>query len=247
MGVRGGEGGCREGLSRLAALMWVSAMALGLLLGVAPAATAGGLTSVLVVSPASGETASLYYSDRRYGVLERLLGTPGEGRAAKPPEADLVRSRQINVTWLAHDISPVRVDRIHLGSKSPDVWIHTSATPPEWNGTWHRSLQPDVLRTLLDELGVMGQDVDPEQAGTVPAAGDDTRWENGPTAKAAGRRTTGAGTAPWSDGSGWWWTLPGLGAGIALGYGGALLIRRAAARHESGPPREEPRQELIDL
>ncbi|WP_425276354.1 hypothetical protein [Streptomyces carpinensis] len=42
------------------------------------------------------------------------------------------------------------------------------------------------------------------------------------------------------------WAAAGLGAGI----GGSLLlhrIRRAAARREAGPPREEPRQQLIDL
>ncbi|MEW1826376.1 hypothetical protein [Streptomyces sp. NPDC088196] len=36
-------------------------------------------------------------------------------------------------------------------------------------------------------------------------------------------------------------------AGVAVGVGGTLLIRRAAARREAGPPREKPRQELIDL
>lgn len=36
-------------------------------------------------------------------------------------------------------------------------------------------------------------------------------------------------------------------ARLALGVGGTLPIRRAAARREAGPPREEPRQELIDL
>jgi hypothetical protein len=35
--------------------------------------------------------------------------------------------------------------------------------------------------------------------------------------------------------------------GLAAGAGGTLLIRRAAARREAGPPREEPRQALIDL
>ncbi|MDC0765891.1 hypothetical protein [Streptomyces sp. HD] len=34
---------------------------------------------------------------------------------------------------------------------------------------------------------------------------------------------------------------------VVTGVGGTLLIRRAAARQEAGPPREEPRQGLIDL
>ncbi|MFF4348104.1 hypothetical protein [Streptomyces sp. NPDC001530] len=43
------------------------------------------------------------------------------------------------------------------------------------------------------------------------------------------------------------WAIPGLAAGLALGAGGALLIRRAAARREAAGPPREPRQELIDL
>ncbi|MET9758374.1 hypothetical protein ABZ016_04865 [Streptomyces sp. NPDC006372] len=43
------------------------------------------------------------------------------------------------------------------------------------------------------------------------------------------------------------WAAAGLAAGLAAGVGGTLLTRRAAARREAGPPREEPRQELIDL
>jgi len=44
-----------------------------------------------------------------------------------------------------------------------------------------------------------------------------------------------------------WWALPGLAVGLVAGAGGTFLIRRAAARQGAGPPREEPRQELIDL
>ncbi|MEU1044928.1 hypothetical protein ABZ400_07220 [Streptomyces sp. NPDC005897] len=40
-----------------------------------------------------------------------------------------------------------------------------------------------------------------------------------------------------------WWAAAGLGAGVA----GTLLVRRAAARYRAGPPRGEPRRELIDL
>ncbi|MFI8229640.1 hypothetical protein ACIGDI_12465 [Streptomyces sp. NPDC085900] len=43
------------------------------------------------------------------------------------------------------------------------------------------------------------------------------------------------------------WALSGLGAGLVAGVGGTVLMRRAAARRGAGPPREEPRQELIDL
>ncbi|MFE1946551.1 hypothetical protein [Streptomyces massasporeus] len=43
------------------------------------------------------------------------------------------------------------------------------------------------------------------------------------------------------------WAVTAGALGLAAGAGGTLLIRRAAARREAGPPREEPRQVLIDL
>ncbi|MEU6176725.1 hypothetical protein [Streptomyces coeruleorubidus] len=43
------------------------------------------------------------------------------------------------------------------------------------------------------------------------------------------------------------WAVTAGALGLAIGAGGTLLIRRAAARREAGPPREEPRQVLIDL
>ncbi|MFH9889391.1 hypothetical protein ACH4OQ_06345 [Streptomyces luteogriseus] len=43
------------------------------------------------------------------------------------------------------------------------------------------------------------------------------------------------------------WAVAAGALGLAAGAGGTLLVRRAAARREAGPPREEPRQVLIDL
>jgi hypothetical protein len=43
------------------------------------------------------------------------------------------------------------------------------------------------------------------------------------------------------------WAIPGLAAGLVIGVGGTLVIRRAAARQEAAGPPREPRQELIDL
>jgi hypothetical protein len=230
---------------------WV--VALTLLVWGAPPATAGGLTSVLVVSPESMETASLYYSDSAYQRLERLLGggpdggTDGgtdSGTTIKPPEANLIEARQINVTWLAHDISPVRIDRIHLASDGPEAWIHTSRTPPDWNGTWHRSPQPEALRALLDELGVTGEAVDPETIGAQPPAGGSAP---GPEDGQPVTEPRTAATPPAAGDQDWWWALPGLALGLIAGYAGSLLIRRAATRQKAGPPRGQPRQELIDL
>ncbi|WP_405732356.1 hypothetical protein OG885_17740 [Streptomyces sp. NBC_00028] len=245
----GWRGGCR----RLTAVAGVSAAALGLTLGSAGSAAAGGPTSVLIVSPESAETASLYHSDREYGVLERLLGAPGTGTADKPPEADLIVGPQLNVTWMVHDVSPWRVDRVYPAKGSEAVWIHTAANlNASANGTWHRARQPAVLRDLLKDLGVMGKATDGDFAVEYPPPWDTAEGLEGadgtgvgatpspdPTLAAASARSSGPG-----DGTtDWWWALPG----IAAGAGGTLLIRRAAARQKAGPPREEPRQELIDL
>ncbi|MFJ7177038.1 hypothetical protein ACIQXA_11665 [Streptomyces massasporeus] len=43
------------------------------------------------------------------------------------------------------------------------------------------------------------------------------------------------------------WAVAAGALGLAAGAGGTLLTRRAAARREAGPPREEPRQVLIGL
>jgi len=95
---------------------------------------------------------------------------------------------------------------------------------------------------------------------------DDIRWHRAPRsvfvqleqervlaglAKSAASGGPGDGSAE-QGGGGWdtgrvWWAVPGLGMGLVIGAGGTLLIRRAAARPGAGPPREEPRQELIDL
>ncbi|PWI17597.1 hypothetical protein DI272_28100 [Streptomyces sp. Act143] len=204
---------------------------------------------MLIVSPESAETASLYHSDKEYGTLERLLGEPGTGTASKPPEADLVAGPQINVTWMLHDVTPWRVDRVYAAGKSEAVWIHTAANlDSSTNGTWHRAQRPAVLRELLKDLGVMGKPTDGDYPveypppwdmyGTAAAAPEATRSTDPALAAAPADRESGSG-----DGTDWWWALPGLAAGV----GGTLLIRRAADRQEAGPPREEPRQELIDL
>ncbi|XES00762.1 hypothetical protein HEP87_60785 [Streptomyces sp. S1D4-11] len=41
--------------------------------------------------------------------------------------------------------------------------------------------------------------------------------------------------------------LPWLGAGLLLGVGGTVLVRRAATRRDGAGPPREPRHELIDL
>jgi hypothetical protein len=237
------------------------AAALGLTLGSAGSASAGGPTSVLIVSPGSGETASLYHSDQRYGELEQQLGAPGSWTAEKPAAPDTVLGAQINVTWMLHDVTPWRVDRVHLAAGSKDVWIHTAENlDRSTNGAWHRAEHPTELRDLLDGLGVKGEasgggsavDYPPPwdmygtdaEAGTGTAPADDTDAAD-PSPAAASAQRPGSG-----DGTDWWWALPGLAAGAVL----ALVLRPFATRLPGVPSLQRwrlrepgPRQELRDL
>ena len=240
--IERGKGGCRGRVASAAGLGTV--MALTLLLWDAPSASAGGPTSVLVVATATSEAAGLTYFDDKYNDLERLLGRPGVGSRTKAPETGLVGARQINVTWLLHDVDPWRLNQVYVDTDSTAVWIHTATDlPRSRNGYWHRAEQPTALRALLKELGVMGRSLTrtPAEAGT---AGPDARPDAGPGPS----RAEAAAASPSPDGdSGWSRATAGLAAGLALGAGGSVLIRRAAARREAGPPHGEPRQELIDL
>ncbi|OSP40801.1 hypothetical protein B7767_24350 [Streptomyces sp. 13-12-16] len=249
--MRGWKGRIRQ----LTAGMGALTAALALMVWGAAPASAGGPTSVLVVSPGSEETASLYYSDAEYGQLERLLGPSDRGTRDKPPEADLASVRLINVSWMLHDVTPWRVDRVFLGSIEEDVWIHTAAKLPETpNGVWHRAEDPSDLHKLLYGLGVMSH-----TTGTDPAPDIyPVPWETETTGATAGSGTPGSGAeqdaaadsrtraaSGAGDGTDWWWAIPGMVAGAAL----ALVLRPYVTRWPPIRRRKDdpgPRQELLD-
>ncbi|MBO0517412.1 hypothetical protein J0695_37490, partial [Streptomyces beijiangensis] len=108
----------------------------------APSAVAGGPTSVLIVSPESARTASLYYADKDYETLTELLAAPGSGGGmTEPPSLGAaMEARRINVTWMAHDVSPWRLDQVYVRPGSDTVWIHTSDIAPSFlTGSWHEA------------------------------------------------------------------------------------------------------------
>lgn len=86
---------------------------------------------------------------------------------------------------------------------------------------------------------------------SVDVNDDDIRWHRAPRAVfdqlARGPLLGPAPTGPTGDRSRWS-AVPGLVAGLVLGALGTTLLRREAARHEPGPPRERgSRQDLIDV
>ncbi|MBT2396594.1 hypothetical protein [Streptomyces sp. ISL-100] len=261
-------------LRRLAALAGV---VLAMILLGASRAAAGGPTSVLVVSPDSGQAASLYHTAARYQELAKHLG-PGEahGVRKRPLEIDGAVDeggtwRRLTVTWLRHDVSVWRVDRVHLPKQGGPIWVSTQTegqlVPAE---RWHLADEPAKLRALLDRLGVLGK------AGAVGAAGVGgggfppdfvsrseaeereseaaVREDAEPEAASPGAAESGV-AAPGRSGdragsADWWWPIPGLAAGALIGFAGVTLVRRGTARREPGhqdPGPPGPRRQLIDM
>ncbi|MFF3321468.1 hypothetical protein [Streptomyces sp. NPDC002889] len=234
----------------------------------APAAVAGGPTSVLITSPESEEAAGLYYSDGDYESLKALLGVNDDrrdtsgGPDSQPSLDRAAGMRQLNVTWMVHDVQPWRLDQVYVGER-PDqaIWIHTSMDTGTRQGTWHRAPAPRVLHELLAKLGVLGKAVhDIDESGLLPGSDQDqdatsadtdpkertTAEEQQPVTASGGdtdaRAKAGAAT-------GWWWAIPGLAAGAVVG----LALRPLAARLPRPPfggrgkERESgPRRQLLD-
>lgn len=232
-------------------------------------AVAGGATSVLLVSPESAEATALHHSDKRYRELELLLPELGEaGRAEPDAEAELDGRRHINITWMAHDVHPWRLDRIYPNSGSGGLWIQMTADPPSTKSRWHKAESPAALLRLLKSLGLMGPLSRDATGGIHPEAVEDSSatqeeaTSGTPAGESAGTGEDGTRIAPMSSaGPGltenWWWAMPGLAAGALL----ALLLRPLAPRLRTStssrglaamtfrrrPGEEAPRQELRDL
>lgn len=211
------------------------------LVGAGPA-TAGGPTSVMLVAPESGKAAAIYTSSPDYGTLDTSIG-PVAGVSDPPAQADVEGSgrRTITVTWLIHDVSVWRVDFVYLDAAG-GPWIHSRRAGdtglPE-RGVWHHAAQPKILEALLDRMGLLSPDkglgvsapdypLGSEEVPAVPSPA--------PTAAAAPAAADGP--------TDWWLSLPGLGAGLALGCAGTLLASRLISRRTPRDP--GPRQELVD-
>ncbi|SPF02359.1 hypothetical protein [Streptomyces sp. MA5143a] len=249
--------GSRRLVATVGALLTALLTALALVLLGAPPSAAGGPTSVLLASPTSRRTASLYSTDKAYIRLQELMGPAAfglDGGRGKPPmpEEELAEASDdmINVTWMIHDVSPWRMDRVYPSLPSTkDVWIHTttSAGDPgtdaaaESHGVWHKAKDSEELRQVLTWLGVLGEESagtargelpSPPAPGTAGAGSDATNEGDAGSASEAGLADQAR------------WAIPALALGAALGSTVTVLLHRAAARRATGP--RGPRQELLD-
>ncbi len=152
----------------------------------------------------------------------------------------------------------------------PAAWVEGRHPPVRitvvWGlsgiGGWPETRRPpggDVAIERQDQL-VVAEDGTPwVRSDPAPEVeDDDIRWHRAPRSVFERLDRAGllggpvSGAAPEADGCGpagdaVWWAIPGLAVGFAAGVGGTVAIRRAAARSGAGPPREGPRQQLIDL
>ncbi|MEV6478771.1 hypothetical protein [Streptomyces sp. NPDC051576] len=187
----------------------------------------------MVVAGATGRTEVSHSGESSFARLWTLLQPTYTGTERVPPgwEAGRYPAVRITVVW---------------GLSGVGGWPRTSRAPGG-----------DVAVEREDQLFVAPDGTPWVRTDPAPAvADDDIRWHRAPRSVFARWERAGlpgeAGTDAGASASGrksvelagpvWW-----AAAGVAVGVGGTLLIRRAAARREAGPPREEPRQELIDL
>lgn len=197
-------------MRRIVLTLLLALLAAGLL--PAPPAVAGGPTSVMISAPGRA-AAGLYYADADYQRLSELvMGVGGDGSSHE-------RGDYVTLTWLIHDVTPWRVDRVYRG-EGGTAWVSTRedvgggdlwAAEP----VWHRA-DPALLR-LLGRLLADGD------AGTADRAAVAT-----PAVTASGPTTRPVGS------------LGGLAVGLVAGAALVLGIQRVRARGRAEGPSTAP-------
>ncbi len=226
--------------ARLAAILAVVCA-----IGVAAAGTAsaGGPTSVLLASPYADSAAGLYVTDTDYTQLSDLLGgsdvpTP----ATEQHPATAAGAPYVTATWLIHDVSVWRIDRIFF--VGDEVWVvsETSFGDPaggpltgdgmypnqtgDAGAVWHRPTDAAALTALLAAHGLtVGATHPAGAAATTGTAADAPATQDGQGPAAASTQ-------------GWPWGIGGLVAGLVIG---AVFVRFVLTRRTEPEPAEPAR------
>ncbi|GAQ51573.1 hypothetical protein [Streptomyces acidiscabies] len=177
-------------------------------------------------------------------------GTSGQTLAVRSREADFDRLWELlDPTYTGTVRVPVGWDAGHCPAvRFTVVWGRSGV------GGWPQDNRPpggDVAVDQVDQVVLAGDGTPWVRRDVAPEVEDaDVRWHPAPRPaydrwEREGGFTGVAASTPGS-GSGGGWLVPG-GVGVALGAGGMLLVRRVAGRRGGGPPRDGPRQELIEL
>ncbi|MFK4144249.1 hypothetical protein [Streptomyces sp. NPDC004065] len=197
--------------------------------GAAPGAAPGRCAEpdvAVVTYTATGRTAAWHSGETEFDALRGVLD-PAYPATERVPQA-----------WTEGRHPPVRIT-VLWGLTGVGGWPQTNRAP----GGDVAMLRQDQLFVAEDGTPWVRTDPAPD----LPD--DDIRWHRAPRRffdladhdGLLGRPPVTAG----GDGTRErvWWAAAGAAAGIA----GSVLVRRAAGRRGDGPPRREPRQELIDL
>ncbi|MGC9535381.1 hypothetical protein [Streptomyces sp. UG1] len=195
-----------------------------------------------VIAGGTGRTAAMRSGETAFARLWQLLQPTYVGTERVPEDWDEGRYPPIRMTVVwgltgvggwpqtnrapGGDVAVQRLDQLFV-AEDGTPWVRSDLAPDVEDDDirWHRAPRSVFERLDLARL-VGGSEGEADVVAAGTAAGDG--W-----------------SGPVPDGAGW--GLAGLAVGFATGVGGTLLIRRAADRQGAGPPREGPRQELIDL
>ena len=184
-------------------------------------AWAGGPTSVLMVDPTSGNAAALHTSNPRYQQLVDAIGAydAPAGPTAPPTSvpADCFGC-EIRLTWLIHDMSVWRIDRVFL-TTNDGIWVGTVSNSEGGDiynkaAHWQRPHDPKALLALLRSSGVV----------STNGSATSTPVTSTPAASTAEQATASGGGGPGAP-----LGLVALGSGIVgvvVGLIGSRLIRR---------------------
>ncbi|MFJ8634385.1 hypothetical protein [Streptomyces sp. NPDC093568] len=228
----------RAGLGRAVRMLLVAvsaALALWAAAAAGAAAPAQGQDvpdMAMIIAGGTGRTATLHSGDTAFARLWQLLQPTYVGTERVSQEWSQGRHPPIRITVVwgltgvggwpqtnrapGGDVAVQRQDQLFVaGDGTP--WVRTDVSPDVEDDDirWHRAPRTVFERLDLAELTGERRDELAEGAGGT-AAGDGER--PGPVLGDAG------------------WAVAGLAVGFAAGVGGTLLIRRAAARQEAGPP-----------
>ncbi|MGW0992830.1 hypothetical protein [Streptomyces sp. NPDC002520] len=223
----------RRTVSWLARLVpWSALVALVALVAGPPAYAAPGPAGdgpdlALIVSGDTGRTRTLRSGEPEFARLRELL------------QPTYVGTERVPQSWADGRYPAVRVT-VLWGLTGVGGWPQTRRAP----GGDVAMERQDQLFVAADGTAWVRSDLSPD------VMDDDIRWHRAPETvfrqlDRAGLLGSGAqsaddrGQVP----DGVWWAVSGLVVGVT----GGLLIRRAAGRLGAGPPRKEPRQQLIDL
>ena len=199
-------------------------------------AVAGGPTSVVLSEPGTGRMAALHASGADYTALAGYVDAFGTTGGSDPSRKPTQSGPLITMTWLIHDVSPWRVDRVYLGGG--EVWLATQSSTEGsgdlWSQTerWQKVSDREGLLALLRKVGV--NPLDPAPAASAPAAAPAEASARVPV-------TAPQAAAPDADVQGWTWGLVGLVAGAVLTVTGEHLWsrrRRPAGASPSASPSE---------